>query len=118
MNRLLKAAVLALAAVTIAVAPAATAETSKRTAKLQLAGGNPLTLRGVGFFAGERVRVRVVAGSAKKSKIVYAGRAGRFQVGFPTLIPFDRCNGLFAEALGARGSLARLKLAQPLCPPN
>lgn len=118
MNRLLTAAVLALAAVTIAVAPAATAETSKRTAKLQLAGGNPLTLRGVGFFAGERVRVRVVAGSAKKSKIVYAGRAGRFQVGFPTMIPFDRCNGLFAEAVGARGSLARLKLPQPLCPPN
>lgn len=115
-TRILMAVTLALAVTAIGVG--ATAEASKRTARLQLADQKPLKLRGVGFLAGEKVRVRVVAGTAKTSKVVYASRAGRFVAGFPTMVPVDRCNGLFAEAVGARGSRARLKLPQPLCPPN
>jgi hypothetical protein len=114
-TRVFIAVTLALAVTAIGVG--ATAEASKRTARLQLADQKPLKLRGVGFLAGEKVRVRVVAGSARTSN-VDASRAGRFVAGFPTMIPFDRCSALFAEAVGARGSRARLKLPQPLCPPG
>ena len=118
MNRLVTAVVLALALALVSIGfGAATAGVSKRSASLQLAGKDPVKLRGTGFLKGERVRVRVVAASAGKSKIVYAGPAGGFVVAFPT-IPFDRCNAFFAEAVGARGSHARLKLPQPACPPN
>lgn len=117
MNRLLTAVVLGLGVLAIGFG-AASGGVAKRTAHLQLVSGNPVKLRGTGFFRGERVRVRVVAGSAVKSKVVYAGRAGGFLVTFAT-ISHHRCDALFAEAVGARGSQARLKPPpQPLCPPN
>jgi len=116
-TRIIATGVLALAVAAIGGGAASTAEASKRVAILQLTGETPLKLRGTGFLAGERVRVRVLAGSSGKRKIVYATRGGSFVVAFPT-VPFDRCNGLVAEAVGARGSQARLKFPQLLCPPN
>lgn len=115
-NRFVTVLVLALGVLTIALGSAG-AEVSKRTPQLRLAAGDPVKLRGTGFLRGERVRVRVVARSAGKSKIVYAGRTGAFMTTFPT-ISRDRCSGLFAEAVGSGGSHARLKFPQPLCPPN
>lgn len=119
MNRLLTAVVLALGVLTIGLAGGAGGAVSKRSAHLQLVDGDPVKLRGSGFLRGERVRVRVVAGSAGKRKVAYAGRTGVFAVTFPT-ISLDRCSGgLFAEAAGSRGSQAQLKpRAQPACPPN
>jgi hypothetical protein len=116
-NRFLPVLVLALGVLAITVGSAG-AEVSKRSARLQLAAGNPVKIRGTGFLSGERVRVRVVAGSAGKRKTVSAGRSGVFVATFPT-ISRDRCSGLFAEAVGNGGSHAQLKLRpQQLCPPN
>jgi len=92
-------------------------EAGKRSASLRLAGGTPVKLRGAGFVSGERVRIRVVSGARSKTRTAYANSAGRFVASFPT-IPFDRCNGFAAEAVGSRGSAARLKLPMPLCPPT
>jgi hypothetical protein len=108
--------VLALGVLAITIGSAG-AEVSKRSARLQLTAADPVKIRGTGFLGGERVRVRVVTGSAGKSKTVSAVRAGVFVATFPT-ISRDRCSGLFAEAVGNGCSHARLKLPQPLCPPN
>lgn len=117
MNRLLTAVVLMLGVIAIGLG-AASAGAAKRTAHLQLITGSPLKLRGTGFLKGEKVRVRVVSGSREARKVVYAGRSGVFVAAFPG-ISHHRCDTLAAEAIGARGSEARLKpRPQPLCPPN
>ncbi len=92
-------------------------EAGKRSASLRLAGGTPVKLRGAGFVSGEKVRVRVVSGARSKTRTAYANSAGRFVATFST-IPFDRCNGFAAEAVGSRGSAAWLKLPMLLCPPT
>lgn len=91
-------------------------DSSRRTARLQLADAAPLTLRGTGFVAGERVRVTVSARSTRTRRVA-AGRSGTFVVRFAG-IAYDRCNGLLAQATGSEGSVARLKRPQPFCPPN
>jgi hypothetical protein len=107
---------LAAGAFAVGVATGGAGSEGTRTPRLQVASAAPLTLRGTGFVAGERVRVTVAA-AATRTKRVVAGRSGRFLVGF-TGVSYDRCLGMGAQAVGAEGSLARLKLPQPLCPPN
>jgi hypothetical protein len=92
------------------------AEAGKRAPKLQLAGTAPVKVRGLGFAAGERVRVTVVSDGTRKAKRVVATRLGLFQVGFPR-VPFDRCNGFVAFAVGSEGSRTALKLPLAECPP-
>jgi hypothetical protein len=76
----------------------------------------PLTLRGTGFGAGERVRVLVRSpGSAQKR--VTASRRGLFVAAF-SKTSYNRCSGLTAFAIGSRGSRARLLLPAPACPPS
>jgi hypothetical protein len=85
-------------------------------AKLQIVRGATLTLRGIQFHAGEKVKVTVSAPS-RLSKRVVAGGQGTFVVRFG--ISFDRCNtGLQAFAVGSRGSRASVKLPDLMCPPR
>lgn len=86
---------------------------SRKKATLQLSGGIPLTLRGANFLPGERVRV-TISGELRRTKQVTATRAGAFVVRFSAA--YDRCSGLLAVAVGARGSRAVLKLPPLACP--
>ena len=86
---------------------------SKKKATLRLSASAPLTLRGANFLPSERVRVTVTS-ELRRSKQVTASRSGVFVVRFNGV--YDRCNGLIAVAVGARGSKAGLKLPQPACP--
>jgi hypothetical protein len=86
---------------------------SRKKATLRLSAAAPLTLRGANFLPSERVRV-TVSSELRRSKQVTASPAGVFVVRFPGV--YDRCSGLFALAVGARGSRAGLKLPLPACP--
>jgi hypothetical protein len=112
----LAAVALALAAALGGGATAARLDAAGRTARLHLADAAPVKVRGAGFAARERVRLTVRSGEVRKTKVVLATTAGRFQVTFPGLV-LDRCSGFFASAVGSRGSRTGLKLPQPLCPP-
>jgi len=87
---------------------------SKKKATLRLSNSAPLTLRGANFLPSERVRVTVTASTLRRTKQVTASRAGVFVARFDAA--YDRCNGFFARAVGARGSEAALKLPLPACP--
>jgi hypothetical protein len=85
-------------------------------ATLRLVDRAPLKLLGKGFQARERVRVTVSV-RRRTAKRVIASPAGTFVVAFAD-VSVDRCSGLTAVAVGARGSRASLKLPQPQCPPR
>jgi hypothetical protein len=87
---------------------------SRKKATLRLSSDAPLTLRGANFLPSERVRVTVSGGELRRSKHVTASRAGVFVARFDAA--YDRCSGVLARAVGARGSLAVLKLPAPACP--
>ena len=106
-----------LAAATLAIAgSAAAAHTTGARPLLRLTDSQPVKLSGLRFKPGERVRVSVVTGTARRSRLVRATRAGRFVATFSDLSA-DRCNGFFARAEGARGSRATFKLVPVGCPP-
>jgi hypothetical protein len=110
--------VLVIAGMILAFAPAGAASEQRETgskARLALARGAPLVLRGVNFVPAEHVRVTVSA-ERQLSKRITADAAGRFVVRFRT--SFDRCLGLSAIAVGDRGSRARLKMPELLCRPS
>jgi hypothetical protein len=110
--------ILLLVGVVLALAPAGSAAEQREMgskARLSLARGTPLVLRGTNFASAERVRVTVSAGR-QLTKRVTADATGRFVVRFAT--SFDRCQGLSALAVGDRGSRAGLKTAELLCPPR
>jgi hypothetical protein len=88
---------------------------SREKATLKLSKGIPLTLRGAHFLANERVRV-TVSSEFTRTKRVTANDSGVFVVSFQTA--YDRCSGLLAVAVGARGSRAGLKMPQLGCPPR
>jgi hypothetical protein len=90
--------------------------TSGGKATLKLQSGAPLTLRGAGFVGAERVVVSVRS-DRRQSKRVRANNRGGFIVSFPR-ISYDRCDPLFALAVGSRGSRAGLKIPPRGCPPN
>jgi hypothetical protein len=108
---------LLLVAVTLAIAGSAGAtHTNGARPLLRLTGSQPVKLSGLRFQPRERVRVAVVAGKARRSRVVRATRAGRFVATFSDLSA-DRCRGLFARADGGRGSRATFKLVPVGCPP-
>jgi hypothetical protein len=91
-------------------------EPSSGKATLKLQGGAPLTLHGAGFVRAERVVVSVTS-DRRQSKRVTANVRGGFVVSFPAIL-YDRCDPLFALAVGARGSRAGLKVPPRGCPPG
>lgn len=112
--------VAALAACAL-VAPSAQAIPTVAVAdpKLVLVDSSPLTVRGVGFKATERVTVTVTASGSLGSRrlLTRASEVGRFRVRFA---PFPRVCGTptIVRAVGQRGSRASLVLeAAPCVPP-
>jgi hypothetical protein len=110
-------ALVLLVAATLAIAGSAGATHTKGARPLlRLTDSQPVKLSGLRFLPTERVRVAVVAGTARRSRLVRATRAGRFVATFSDLSA-DRCSGLFASAVGVRGSRATFKLVPVGCPP-
>jgi hypothetical protein len=97
-------AILAIPALTLPAASATPASTTGRAA-VEIVQISPLTVAGRGFKPKERVRV--TANGGRKS--VTAGRRGRFEVAFPAA---NACNGVFAVAVGSKGSRASVAFAQ------
>jgi hypothetical protein len=106
-----------LAAATLALAGSAGATQDGKRPLLRLTDAQPVELSGQRFRATERVRVTVVTGTTRSSRIVRASRAGAFVTTFSELSA-DRCSGLFAVAVGAGGSRATFKLVPLGCPPT
>jgi hypothetical protein len=83
---------------------------------LRMSDEAPLTFRGSGFHANERVSVRVAAVSGGRAvHRVTAGSGGRFTVRFQGMNA-DACRGLVATATGDRGSRATFKRVPGQCP--
>jgi len=89
---------------------------AQRPAALRLVKSKPITVTGMRFQAGERVRLRASSGPRTGTGFARAGAAGRFVKTFG--MPYDRCNGLLVTATGNEGSRARLKMPGPACPPQ
>jgi hypothetical protein len=102
----------------LALAPSsgAVATAAEAKAKLRLLDTMPVTVRGVGFVAGERVSVSVRGLGGMTRKSVTAGPRGGWTTTFRNRA-FDRCDGLIVGAVGNRGSRAGLRLPPGLCPP-
>jgi hypothetical protein len=78
---------------------------------------SPARVHGTHFGAGERVRVTLHAGSAKRIRTTRATRRGAFTVGFGTLDERNRCGAsVWVTALGLRGHRATYRLPTIECP--
>jgi hypothetical protein len=98
------AAAVALASPAAALAPAPA---------LRLVHGQPLVLAGAHFASRERVTVTVHARQPYFRRVV--SRAdGSFGVSFG-VVSAVRCAGLFADAVGASGDRASLRLPRQAC---
>ncbi len=106
----------AFVAVALAASAAGQSATSSRQPAMKIVDKTPLTLRGTGFAAGERVRL-VVRVPGRVQTRVTASRRGLFVAVF-SRAGYNRCSGLTAFAIGSRGSRARLLLPAPACPPS
>jgi hypothetical protein len=110
-------ATFAAAAVLLAlVSTAAVHGASSGAATINMVDRTPLTLRGTGFAAGERVRVVVRTTSTRQLRLNASAR-GSFVAAFRAA-SYNRCSGLTAFAFGSRGSRAQLALPAPACPPT
>jgi hypothetical protein len=89
---------------------------AKRVPALRLLDRQPLTLRGKSFLPRELVRVTVTTDGKSTVKRIRATATGTFTANF-VAVELDRCSGALVVASGLRGSQARLKVAQPACPP-
>jgi hypothetical protein len=98
-----------LAALTVVSAAPGQAERTRIRA-VDLA---PVTVRGSGFVAGERVRVTVSA-KVSSAKSVSTTAAGTWRVVFARSL--NGCQSYAIRAVGNRGSHAFLKV-MPECPP-
>ena len=111
-----------LLALTVAAAllvPSGAASSTATRPALRLVDLAPLTVSGVGFAAGERLKVTAVVGTVAHVRFVRSSRAGSFLASFPR-VTIERCGGtLEVKAVGSTGSRATLqpKLPQLLCPP-
>ena len=75
---------------------------------------HPLTVRGYGFEARERVTV-TVDGRNRGTLRVRATARGAFTASFKLLVPKIRCHPLTIRALGSQGSRASRQLPSPDC---
>jgi hypothetical protein len=93
--------------------PAAGAST--RAARITVPLRSPVTVRGTGFHASERVTITVSAKSTH-AKTVTANRLGNFRATFRGF-PIGYCEAYSVRARGNRGSRALLKVI-PECAPQ
>ena len=98
------------------IAAVALAGGGAATPRLRAVDLDPLTLRGSGFRANERVRLLVAAPPVLKSRLVRAGARGTFRAAFAVKV--GRCDSVVVQAIGLRGSRATfqhdtLDCAQP-----
>jgi hypothetical protein len=100
--------VLALAAVVLT----ASAEAASKRPTLQFTDFDPVTVRGLNFKSGERVKVLVSAGSAKRFA-TKANARGTFSLVLG--IKVDRCTAVVVQAFGNRGSRAMVDVTAPDC---
>lgn len=97
----------------IALVGASTA-TAKTHARVAMQSTAPVTIRGTGFHARERVTVTVTT-TGDRTKVVRANARGVFTATF-TRFAIGHCIGYTIRAKGNHGSLATLTLT-PECPP-
>jgi hypothetical protein len=76
-------------------------------------GSAPLTLKGIGFEAGETVTVRSADNPVQSRRTVKASATGSFVVRLGRSV--DRCNGGTVLATGNRGSKAGFNFAPTVC---
>ena len=85
-----------------------------RTPRLSIADASPLTVKGVGFAARERVRVAVsLPGST--AHWTTATATGGFTVKFSAM-SVDSCSVYVVHAAGLHGDTAVLRVRPPECP--
>lgn len=101
-----------IAALGTAAALAVTGATEARPT-LRATDLAPLTLRGTGFAAAERVKLLLAVGAAPDSRVVRADRRGTFRVVFRVSI--GRCDEVVVQAIGARGNRAAFRHDAPHC---
>jgi hypothetical protein len=86
------------------------------TTRVRMLDTTPVTLRGVGFAAGERVRLTVSLGELIAARTLRAGVAGGFTATFASM-KYGRCGPpLAVKAVGSRGSKVSWKLVPLECP--
>jgi hypothetical protein len=83
---------------------------------LKLVRPAPLTVQGLRFKAGERVRL-TVRHARNGRRTVTAGPRGGFVVRFAGVV-YDRCDGLLVTAIGSEGSRAVLTRPELFCAPS
>lgn len=103
------------AALLLAAVPTAGGAAVVTKPSLRATSTSPVTLRGVGFKADERVRVTARIDGARLLRIVRATRTGTFTVVFTGTSPRNPCT-MEAFASGSAGSRAVLKLSERMCP--
>jgi hypothetical protein len=86
------------------------------TPRVRLVERSPAEVSGSAFGAGERVAVRLTAGTLVLRKTVVATAKGTFVARWTRSIP-DGCVGVSVVATGSAGSRAAFKLAPPDCAP-
>lgn len=113
----LAGAAVAASLVGLGAAAGAPRGSSERPA-LRLLGMSPLTVRGVHFKPGEKVRLVAVVAGSKLGRSARAGVAGSFTVTFGEVPAVDPCSSsLVVVARGSLGSAALLKLPPRMCVP-
>jgi len=83
------------------------------SARIRIVDASPLTVRGSGFVAHERVRVTVDAETSATRRVL-TGSAGGFVARFPA-ITFGYCTAFVIRAVGANGETAVVRIAAPEC---
>jgi hypothetical protein len=118
------AALVAVAAVVAAAALALPGRrdgdaSAARAASMRLVDFTPVTVRGRGFGARERVKVVVSFGAGRTRWVgrARASRSGRFTATVPAA-RLSRCSGFVIRAIGDAGSRAAIRRPQrPACYP-
>src|SRR5688500_2823065 len=95
----------------------APAQAAKASPSLRLVDTSPLTVRGVAFGPRQAVVVTVRQdGLVRARRTVRASATGGFAVSFAAT-SIHRCSGAATiTAVNSAGAVAKLRLAQPLCP--
>jgi hypothetical protein len=100
-----------------AVAAALAAVATAPGASLNLGGTHPVSVRGEGFHARERVRLVLHEGGDTHRRRARAGASGAFSATFKGTA-IDRCEPFSITATGRAGSRARVGRRAPVgCPP-